>query len=250
MPDFHYEPPSTVIPISGDVFKGAEANAAGASGGTQTSDSAYVSEVVIYGQGKGPIGSTYVGFYIEPFNNNHTSRDIGALEDGVLVTPDPRPQTPLEWELAIDIAATTICMKIAQLTAQNPNLEYGAYIYVTSNGEVDYTPITTGTATEVQVVLPPGISASQVVSIVHLHPAPVNPDSNINHFPSPAITTSDGSVKGDWAVYDYYTAQSSHPELMRTYIINQGKMWEYNGNDRDPVTEGMLTPYKITDYRR
>lgn len=224
-----------------------------ASSQTTTEPRTYVSEVVVYSGGKGqPGGTTYVTFFLDtPLAPRHDQfqRDIGALDQDRLVEPNPAPQTPLEWELEIDLYATLVAVHIAQFQAANPSIEYGAYIYVDSSGHLAYTPITSGTATDVQIQFN-GINPSQVVAIVHSHPDPVNPDSNINHFPSPAVPGSDGVVRGDWAVYDYFVQQSARPDLMRTYIINQGKMWEYSGGDRDPVTEGSLTPTRLSGYRR
>lgn len=213
----------------------------------------YVSEVVVYAGGREqPGGFTYVTFYVDtPLAPRHdqVQRDAGELEQDRLVSTTSTPQTPLEWELGIDLYATTVAMQIAQLQLVDATIEYGAYIYVDASGHLNYTPITPGTPTSVQIQYH-GVDPSQVVAIVHSHPNPSNPDSNINHFPSPAIQGSDGAVRGDWAVYDYTVAHSARPDLVRTYIINQGQMWEYSGGDRDPVTEGSPTPTRISGYRR
>lgn len=233
-----------VLPIS-DVQKDGTA--------TTAEGPNYVSEVVVYAGGKEqPGGTTYVSFFLDsPLAPRHDQfqRDAGDLDEDRLVATTSTPQTPLEWELEIDLYATTVATHIAQFQALDPTIEYGSYIWIDTTGHLQYTAITPGTPTSVEIQLN-GVDPSQIVAIVHSHPDPGNPDSNINHFPSPALPGSDGAVRGDWAVYDYTVAHSAHPELVRTYIINQNQMWEYSGGDRDPVTEGAPTPVRLSGYRR
>lgn len=244
-----------VIPLDVKVVPDGYGQSLQAGGGRDPYE--FVSQEIVVNGGKGAAtGATYYNFtpiteFAQP--NPHAVRDQGDLSDNAIVTDVATPLTPLQRELEVDMAAAWIAMAIAQAELTNPNLEYGAFIYIDSAGHVQHTPLTTGFIDAngmpaVNIDLN-GISPSQIIGIVHSHPGEPYPGSLMYHFPSPAQTTADGSIKGDWAVYDYYRSQSSHGDMMRTYIYNKGQMWEYRDNDRDSLLEGAKTPTRISYYR-
>ena len=211
----------------------------------------YVSELIVTSPANGGPAIVYVSFHITPSvpHAGEVVRDPGTLS-AAIVDADDTPDTILEFELAIDMKATTVAMQIENLTLANPGVEFGAYIYIASDGTIQSTPITTGDSTGVNINLG-NISPSQVVGIVHSHPGQgYYPGDTLFQYPSPAATNQNGVIQGDWAVYDYYATQSSRGDLMRTYIINDHVMREYRGDDRDTITPGVQTPKKIREYWR
>ncbi|MGR4866225.1 hypothetical protein [Caulobacter sp. LARHSG274] len=224
---------------------------------TAADEPTWVSEIVVVAGSTGQ-PTTYVSF--SAFSDvsleyPNISRDIG-LVDEVIVEADDTPDTPLEWERALDVLTSFTAQKmIMQFIKNDPSLEYGAYIYVGSDGKLYATPMTTGTPTSVDIDLH-GVDRSQIIGIVHYHPG----SGDYLAFPSPD-TSSDGVVSGDWGQYDYFSKWSTYSQYLSTYIVTNinaaapgqlgsYRMHEYRGGDRDTNTFGQETPVRVGEYYR
>jgi len=155
--------------------------------------------------------------------------------------------TPYE---EIDGAVDTVARSVEALIKADPgylNQEIGAVLYRDpATGEIKATALTYGAVNAPdQLSLPlgdAGIKASDVVGIIHSHPANAfDPEElEVNKYPSDnRVVDGVPYGGGDWAAADLLRDNGMNPETFRHYIIGpDGVTREYDFNDRDAETLG------------
>jgi hypothetical protein len=150
----------------------------------------------------------------------------------------------------VDGAADTVARSVEAMIRADPayqSREIGAVIYRDpATGEIKATALTYGAVnTPDQLSLPlgdAGITASDVVGIIHSHPANAleGATHEVNKYPSDNRAVNGQNYNGgDWAAADLLRDNGMNPDTFRHYIIGpDGVTREYNFNDRDAETLG------------
>lgn len=184
--------------------------------------------------------------------------DIGPPDFTDPYDPYPNPgdrdgggggTSPTPYE-EIDGQVDAVARDVEALIKADPgylNREIGAVLYRDAvTGEIRHTALTYGAVnTPDQLSLPlgdAGIKASDVVGIIHSHPANALEEATheVNKYPSDNRTVNGQSYTGgDWAVADLLRDNGMSQETFRHYIIGpDGVTREYDFNDRDAETLG------------
>ncbi|MCY7280620.1 MAG: hypothetical protein LH610_06945 [Sphingomonas bacterium] len=109
--------------------------------------------------------------------------------------------------------------------------ERGAITYIDADGNIVTTPISAGAPGTVAVLLPPGVSMSQVIGFIHSHPAAPRSGDPVQDalydeadvYPSP----------DDWDQMDAMIAGGANASTLSFYVIDMnGVVREYNYSDK------------------
>lgn len=189
-----------------------------------------------------------------PPEHEPTPPDLECMDTSYLT-----PEELLDYRIA-EIAA-----KIAREILDRPDhnmIEYGAMIYMDSEGVLRHTPIAAGTTWQSGMDMT-GVNHSQIYGMVHSHPSHIYSESAyaFRLFPTPDQTQATG--QGDWAAYDArvdlminaltqqgaraFEIEQRHLQF-RQYVLGYGRselggqlgyqLRGYDRSDRDTVTLG------------
>jgi hypothetical protein len=189
-----------------------------------------------------------------PPEHEPTPPDLECMDTSYLT-----PEELLDYKIA-EIAA-----KIAREILDRPDhnmIEYGAMIYMDSEGVLRHTPIAAGTTWQAGMDMT-GVNHSQIYGMVHSHPSHIYSDTayNFRLFPTPDQVQANG--QGDWAAYDArvdlminaltqqgasaFEIEQRHLQF-RQYVLGYGRsdpyvapeyqLRGYDRSDRDTVTLG------------
>ncbi|MET4678739.1 hypothetical protein [Stenotrophomonas rhizophila] len=157
--------------------------------------------------------------------------------------------SPSAYEL-VDGQADAVARDVEALIKADPGYqsqELGTVLYRDAvTGEIKSSPMVRGDASNPGAISYPlsewGITAAQVVGIIHSHPAGVFPSETheVNKYPSDNRTVDGVTYEGgDWGVADLLRDHGMNADEFRHYIIGpDGVTREYDFHDRDAETLG------------